>query len=112
MAETEFLALLWDLIAAFPNAQIGAETIRVYSRKLSDIPTEHLAEAMDQLAGTARFFPTIAEIREVAEAAWTRTNELQRASTLRLEEPRADPNDPRVIEAKAKLAQLGVKIPT
>jgi hypothetical protein len=59
---------LAELVLAFPNKEIPAETIALYAQRLSMMPADAVCMAIDRLMDTARFFPTIAEIKEEAAA--------------------------------------------
>ncbi len=70
MTAREAANLVAQLKAAYPNANIGGDTIKVYAAALADLDREAAQAAVAKVIATARFFPTIAEIREtVAEAA-------------------------------------------
>lgn len=60
---TEFRLQIKKLFSAFPNQLVEQQTIAVYTEMLADIPVEQLAVAVRQLVSTAKFLPTIAEIR-------------------------------------------------
>lgn len=58
---------LATLFSAFPDDRHAQpETIRLYERKLSDIPGPLLETTINKLVDTAKFFPSIAEIRHIA----------------------------------------------
>jgi hypothetical protein len=65
------------LAAAYPNTQIGGETLTVYARTLADIPLDVLDAAIAQCLAESEFFPTVARLREKAIS-------LSRPSGLRL----------------------------
>jgi hypothetical protein len=54
------------LIEAYPNANLADKTIPLYARLLADFPEQLLEAACLQHIATSRFFPTVAELREVA----------------------------------------------
>lgn len=57
-----------SLRAAFPNANLPAETVAIYAAALKDLDPADVQEAVVGLIKSSRFFPTVAEIREkVAE---------------------------------------------
>lgn len=58
------LSILRQLFAAFPNTEASTETIAMYVKLLSDIPPLDLQVIVDQAVSTARFLPTIGELRE------------------------------------------------
>lgn len=57
-------AILKQLFAAFPNAQVTPETVAVYMRLLRDIQPADLQVAVDQSIATCKFLPTVAELRD------------------------------------------------
>lgn len=63
MRPKEALAVL---VAAFRTEKLAEPTVRLYEHKLADIPPGVLAATVDRLVDTARFLPTVAEIRETA----------------------------------------------
>lgn len=68
MSQDTTIEAVGVLAAAYPNANLPDETIRVYVRILSDIPADALAGAITRLVKTSKFIPSISEIRrEVAE---------------------------------------------
>jgi len=72
---------LLELRLAFPQREVAVEALALYARQLGDLPEAEVVDAISRLIRTARFFPTVAEIREatvtgggtegLAEAAWT-----------------------------------------
>ena len=54
------------LVAAFSRETISDATVALYVTKLSDIDGPLLAAAVNRLVDSSRFFPTIAELREMA----------------------------------------------
>jgi hypothetical protein len=77
---TSMKQALLDLRLAFQQREVRVETLALYARQLGDLPEEEVVEAVYRLIRTAKFFPTVAEIREatvtggategLAEAAW------------------------------------------
>lgn len=57
--------ILKQLFAAFPNTQVTVETLAMYDKLLGDIPPLDLQVIVDQAVSTARFLPTIGELREM-----------------------------------------------
>ena len=60
--------LIAKMATAFPSMAISEETIDTYVRELFDVPMVFLQRAITQALETAKFFPTIAELREKADA--------------------------------------------
>ncbi len=71
---------LAELRLAFPQRDMPVQTLALYQRQLADLDEAQVVDAVYRLIRTARFFPTIGEIREaavaggptdgLAEAAW------------------------------------------
>lgn len=57
---------LRELVAAFPRQEVTPETITVYAHRLSALPIAAVETAVDRAMDTARFFPTIGEIKDAA----------------------------------------------
>lgn len=51
------------LVASFPNANVRAETIAIYADMIRDLEATETSAAVAQILGTAKYFPSIAEIR-------------------------------------------------
>lgn len=70
MAASEIAKIVGELVAAHPRMQIGPETVALYCTALDDLEPEAVQWAARRLIQTSKFFPTVAEIRElVAQAA-------------------------------------------
>jgi len=97
MTPSESTRLVGMLKAGFPRQQLEQDTIALYAAFLADIDREPGEEAVRTAIATLKFFPTIAEIRDLAArksvslpdstAAWS---EVMRAfgSVGRYREPR------------------------
>jgi hypothetical protein len=59
---TEAQALFAELLSAYPNANVQADTLRIYQRELRPMSHELAREAVVSAIGTCRFLPTIAEL--------------------------------------------------
>lgn len=68
MKESEVSRLVQMLKAAYPRQPLPTDTLAVYSAFLSDLEREPGEEAVRTAIATLKFFPTIAEIRELATA--------------------------------------------
>lgn len=62
MAETT-QTIVAGLAAAFPNAKIGADHLRMYVKALADIPPDELERAALAQVMDGRFFPSVRELR-------------------------------------------------
>lgn len=80
MNASEAVKLVGMLKAAYPRAEINAETTRIYCEMLADLDASEATNAVKHLLATSKFFPSIAEIRAMlatrqeqlpaSEAAW------------------------------------------
>lgn len=64
MTKAEVTKLVAVMCAAFPTAKVTADTCAIYERMLADLEYPVANAAVEQLLATARFMPTVAEIRE------------------------------------------------
>lgn len=60
----EFTQIMSYFISAYPNANISKPTAKVYFEHLKDIPYVIMQKSAAKIVETAKFFPSIAEIRE------------------------------------------------
>jgi hypothetical protein len=75
--EKEFAGMLF-LLAEMLNASVSEARVELYCRALDDLPFEQVRVAAHQHVCTSRFFPMVAELRELvqgsaedgAEVAW------------------------------------------
>jgi hypothetical protein len=66
MTDLQVKKLVAVLLAAFPSSKATAETVTTYVRMLADLEYVAANAAVERLLATAKFLPTIAEIREAA----------------------------------------------
>lgn len=66
MTPSESVELVRRLMAAFPRHQVTKETVAVYAESLADLEVTAAREAVQEAIVTLKFFPAIAEIREIA----------------------------------------------
>jgi len=104
-------AILQRLAAAFPSQNsITADTLKVYIESLSDYSPEVLAQAAQEWIRTGKFFPKVAELREIADriakqsraepdvlalpeyASWEQDREASEREPERVERARAELN--------------------
>ena len=64
MTQVEVAKLVAVLIAAFPSTKASGDTSKIYERMLRDLDCEQAGAAVQRLLASAKFMPTIAEIRE------------------------------------------------
>ena len=64
MTKSEAAKLVAGLMAAFPGALSNAGTTQVYQRMLADLDYQMANAAVERLIATARYLPTVAEIRD------------------------------------------------
>ena len=70
------------LTASYPNTEITSDTIRIYDRLLSDIPEGVLEAACVQHIAQSRFFPTVAEMRELSSKLMDKANGSEHISSM------------------------------
>ena len=68
------LKMLTTAKNAFPHCQATSETLMLYVSMLEDLTVVEIKAALYKLMKTAKFFPTIAEIREAADSVKTQAN--------------------------------------
>jgi hypothetical protein len=68
VTKLEVAKLIGVLIASFPSTKATPETSAVYERMLADLDYPAANAAVERLLATAKFMPTIAEIREATLA--------------------------------------------
>ena len=66
--ETEIIVALTPYLVAFPQSKMTAEGLIIYAKALTSLSVAEINAAMLKLMRTCRFFPTVAEIFEQAEA--------------------------------------------
>lgn len=66
MTQAEVAKIVAVLLAAFPQSRATPQTSQVYERMLADLDYPAVNAAVERLLATAKFMPTIAEIRETA----------------------------------------------
>jgi len=76
MTHPDLAAALKTLRLAFPGGQATAETLVLYADRLADLDPADVVAAIDRLINTAKpkygnYFPSIAEIRELAVVGGT-----------------------------------------
>lgn len=68
MTKVEVAKLVQVLLASFPNAQTNTGTSQAYERMLADLDHAAAQAAVERLIATSKWLPTVAEIRETAQA--------------------------------------------
>lgn len=66
MTELQIKKLVAILVAAFPAGKFTSDTVAIYERMLGDLDYALAQAAVERLLATAKFLPTVAEIREAA----------------------------------------------
>lgn len=67
MTEKQAMQIMGVLISTFPNNNVTEETIKIHVKFLLPMNFIEAQKAIYRIVQTARFFPTIAEIRENVE---------------------------------------------
>lgn len=74
--EVEVTKLVGVLAAAFPNAHMSVESVKVYVAMLKDVPLDVLKLAVEQCIAESEFLPTIAKLRGQAVRLCSSTESL------------------------------------
>ncbi len=69
MTKAEALALVTDIVSAYPRPEVHEDTVLLYVRHLVPLEYAPARAAVDRLILTSRFLPTIAEVRAAVTAA-------------------------------------------
>lgn len=67
MSKADAVRAVAKLIAAF-RANVKPETVEIYAEHLATVSPERLETAVRDLIDTSKFFPTVAEIRQVVRS--------------------------------------------
>lgn len=85
MKPIEAQALFAELRSAYPNANVDADTLRIYQRELKPLRLEIAKEAVVSAIGSCRFLPTIAELQHFYAIAREQRRREHETETRRLE---------------------------
>ncbi len=103
---TEVVMVLSRLAVGWPEVVISPPMIEAWCEDFAKIPGEHmLAAALEIRQRSKGYFPRIGEVYERAETLWNRATEDARSRVVKLEEPRPDPDDPRIVAARDAIAR-------
>lgn len=69
MSKADAVEGVGQLIAAFRQEKIVKETVELYVRELSDLRRDALQFAVKRIIRTSKFFPSVAELLEMAKEA-------------------------------------------
>ncbi len=59
--------LVCQFIPMFQGFKLNKDSLAIYSKLLQDLPLKNIKVAFEMLTTQSKFFPTVAEIREIAE---------------------------------------------
>lgn len=65
--QKEVAKLVCQFIPMFQGCKLEKESLVIYSKLLTDLPLKNIEVAFEMLTTQTKFFPTVAEIREIAE---------------------------------------------
>ena len=72
MASSETVSMVMGVMAhAYPRYELSADSVKLYAKLLADIPGEILEAAAHQIMAESKFFPSVAEWREMAHKLMT-----------------------------------------
>ena len=90
MKPIEARAMIAELRSTYPNANVDADTLRIYERELKQLTHELAREAVISAIGSCRFLPTIAEIQHFYAIAREQRRRDVEAERRRLEREAED----------------------
>lgn len=113
MVDRDILDLLERLAVAFPTAQLPEGTILAYHDELLDLEIQDLSQAVTQAIRTCKWWPSIAELRELAAASAEHRRDRARAAKAmgpdweEIRRVQAEgATNPKVIDARARLKAM------
>jgi hypothetical protein len=65
--QEDVIGLVGTYIPMFQGCKLDKNSLATYSKLLMDLPLENINVAFEMLTTQTKFFPTVAEIREIAE---------------------------------------------
>lgn len=65
--QKEVVKLVCQFIPMFQGCKLEKDSLAIYSKLLTDLPLENIRTAFEMLTTQTKFFPTVAEVREIAE---------------------------------------------
>jgi hypothetical protein len=65
--QEDVIGLVGTYIPMFQGCKLDKNSLVTYSKLLMDLPLENISVAFEMLTTQTKFFPTVAEIREIAE---------------------------------------------
>lgn len=71
----EVIKIMGVMVHAYPSFELKQETIKIYTQMLSDIPAEILEASARQIMAEMKFFPSVAEWRDMAHKLTRDTSE-------------------------------------
>lgn len=77
--DKEVARILAMVAAAYPNYTLTKETAQVYARLLADVPVEALQAAAMQHTTQSKWFPAVAELRDIAFGFMSGANDIPTA---------------------------------
>ena len=65
--QEDVICLIGSYIPMFQGCKLNQDSLAIYSKLLQDLPLKNIKVAFEMLTTQSKFFPTVAEIREIAE---------------------------------------------
>lgn len=65
--QEDIVKLVGQFIPMFQGCKLDKDSLSIYSRLLKDLPLDNIRLAFEYLTTQTKYFPTVAEVREVAE---------------------------------------------
>lgn len=63
----DVMKVVHEFTPMFQGCRLEAESLVTYSKLLQDLPLKNIRIAFEYLTTQTKFFPTVAEVREIAE---------------------------------------------
>ena len=66
-SKDDIAKVICQYIPMFQACKLEKKSLAIYAKLLQDLPLENITMAFEILVTQTKFFPTVAEVREVAE---------------------------------------------
>lgn len=63
----DVVEMVCEFIPMFQGCKLEEQSLITYSKLLKDLPLENIRVAFEMLTTQTKYFPTVAEVREIAE---------------------------------------------
>lgn len=66
-SQKDVASVVCTYIPMFQGCKLNKNSLDIYTKLLLDLPLENIKKAFEILTTQTKFFPTVAEVREIAE---------------------------------------------